>query len=170
MNAAPWVVDLPSVASSSTTFHLLHSPFSSTPLYAFLSSPLLSSPPPLRAFPPRSSVLFLFSTRFPPFSFVARCWPASSFAGFFSASARSTASPSCHILLCFLPFLSDLCDSSFFRRSIRSVVRFAEIPKRNERRFQDRGESRNLFLPDRTGKRVFILSGVCPTWSMRPPP
>lgn len=65
MNAAPWVVDLPSVASSSTTLHLLHSPFSSTPLYAFLSSP-----PPLRAFPPRFSVLFLFSTRFPPFSFV----------------------------------------------------------------------------------------------------
>lgn len=70
----------------------------------------------------------------------------------FSASARSTA---CYIALRFLPFLSDLRDSSSSRRSIRSVVRVAEIPKRNERRFRDRGESRDIFLPDTDRKTRF---------------
>lgn len=168
MNAAPWVVDLPSVASSSTTFHLLHSPFSSTPLYAFLSSPLLPASSPRVS----STLLgsFLIFHAFPSFLFCRAVLAGLVLCRLFSASARSTASPSCYIVLRFLPFLSDLRDSSSFRRSIRSVVRVAETPKRNERRFQDRGESRNVFLPDRTGKRVFILSGVCPTWSMRPSP
>lgn len=65
-NAIPRVVDLPSVASSTTTF----------PLFSFLSLPLPSPPPsppllctPPSVFPHRSSPLFLFYSRFLPFSF-----------------------------------------------------------------------------------------------------
>lgn len=63
-NAIPRVVDLPSVASSTTTF----------PLFSFLSPPPLLLPSPLLCAPPsvfphHSSPLFLFYSRFLPFSF-----------------------------------------------------------------------------------------------------
>ena len=131
MNAAPWVVDLPSVASSSTTFHLLHSPFSSTPLYAFLSSPLLSSPlrllsarflhaPRFFSYFPRVSLLSLLSRgvgrpRPLPAFFPLRLdppllRPATSYSAFFRFSPISAI----------LVFSADRSARSFASRKFRS--------------------------------------------------
>lgn len=76
-NAIPRVVDLPSVASSTTTF----------PLFSFLFPPLPPLPPPCTppsVFPHHSSPLFLFYSRFLPFSFATpssllRSSPSSAF-------------------------------------------------------------------------------------------